>query len=110
MQALLGLVIFCAIGWACSLARDAVRWCPVVLGITLQFVLAGPRIYMPWMRPLFDALNRAVNAVQAATTAGTPSSSDIEQPVGLRRNWLRREESGPKTRSFALNSSTIRLE
>ena len=71
MQALLGLVISCANGWACSLARDAIRWRQVVLGITEQCVHARLLSYVPWTRPLFDGLNRAVNAVQSATTAGT---------------------------------------
>ena len=66
MQALPESAIYCAIGW-----RDAIRWRQVVLGITEQCVHARLLSYVPWTRPLFDGLNRAVNAVQSATTAGT---------------------------------------
>jgi len=70
-QALLGIVAFCVLALACGTARRQVRWRGVASGILLQFVLAALMLHAPGAHGVFAALNRVVDAVQTATTAGT---------------------------------------
>lgn len=70
-QALFGVVIFCAIALACGTNRQQVRWRGVVAGLGLQFTLCALLLHAPGIRTVFDALNRLVTALQAATTVGT---------------------------------------
>ncbi|MGE3771565.1 MAG: NupC/NupG family nucleoside CNT transporter [Gammaproteobacteria bacterium] len=91
LQALLGIVVFCAIAWLAGTARRAVRWRGVVAGLALQFALCALLLHAPGARFVFDVLNRLVVALQAATTAGTgfvfgylgggPAPFEITQPA-----------------------------
>lgn len=54
-----------------SEARARVRWRTVAAGIAAQVAIAALLLKVPMVRPLFLALNRAVDALQAATLAGT---------------------------------------
>lgn len=70
-QALLGIVVFCALAWLAGQSRRAVRWRGVVAGIALQFALCAVLLHAPGARLAFDFLNRVVVALQDATTTGT---------------------------------------
>lgn len=71
MQALIGLVVFCALAWLASMDRRAVRWRGVAGGLALQFVLAALFLHVPGTHRVFDALNTGVAALQSATATGT---------------------------------------
>jgi CNT family concentrative nucleoside transporter len=71
LQAMLGIAVFCALAWLCSVARSAVRWRQVASGLALQFLLAAVFLHAPGTRTVFDGLNRAVGALQDSTAAGT---------------------------------------
>ena len=71
LQALLGLAAYCALAWALSEERRAVRLRPILLGIALQFVLALLLTRLGPVRAAFAALNGLVLALDRATMAGT---------------------------------------
>lgn len=71
LQSLLGIAVFCALAWLCSVARGAIRWRQVAGALALQILLAGVLLHAPGTRVVFDTLNRAVGALQESTVAGT---------------------------------------
>ena len=70
-QSLLGLVVLTALAWALSESRRVVMWRPVLIGIALQVVLALLFLRVPVLREGLSALTGAVDALAAATRAGT---------------------------------------
>ena len=71
LQALAGLGAYCALAWALSERRAAVRLRPILAGVALQFALALALTRLPFVRAGFTALNGLVLALERATTAGT---------------------------------------
>ncbi len=71
LQSLFGLLAFVAIAWVLSEQRGAVRLRVVVSGLLLQFGLGVVLLRVPALRDGFLFLNRAVEAVDKATQAGT---------------------------------------
>ncbi|MGE0425441.1 MAG: NupC/NupG family nucleoside CNT transporter [Reyranellaceae bacterium] len=70
-QSLLGLVVLTALAWMLSENRRVVMWRPVLIGIALQVVLAMLFLRVPVLRDGLAALTGAVDALAAATKAGT---------------------------------------
>jgi len=70
-QAILGLVILLGLAWAFSENRGSVSWRLVVFSLLLQFACAFLLLRSEPVGNAFQALNRAVLAVQAATREGT---------------------------------------
>ncbi len=70
-QALFGLAAMVALAWAMSENRRAMPWRIVAIGIALQFALALVLLRLDAAREMFLALNHVVEALQAATIAGT---------------------------------------
>jgi CNT family concentrative nucleoside transporter len=71
MRGLLGIGAILALAWALSEDRFRVPWRVVAAGVLLQFALA---LFFIEIRPaasVFLLLNRAVEALQTATNAGT---------------------------------------
>lgn len=71
IQALIGLVLFHALFWLLSEDRRAVRWRLVFVGLSLQFVLAAIVLRWPAATRGLDVVNRALGALEQATSAGT---------------------------------------
>jgi concentrative nucleoside transporter, CNT family len=71
LQSALGVVAIVAIAFTISENRRAVPWRPVVVGLALTFGLALLMLKIPQTKTAFDWINRAVEAVAAATRAGT---------------------------------------
>ncbi|HEX6999734.1 MAG TPA: nucleoside transporter C-terminal domain-containing protein [Gammaproteobacteria bacterium] len=71
LQSVLGLLVFTASAWAISENRRAVAWRVPVAGLAVQLALAWVLLRLPPSRALFEALNRGVLALQAASEAGT---------------------------------------
>jgi CNT family concentrative nucleoside transporter len=74
MQALqsgLGLVALTAFAWAISENRSAVSWRRAGIGLAMTFVLAVIFLKLPPVRAAFAYANTAVDAIAAATRAGT---------------------------------------
>jgi len=70
-QAAFGIAILLGLAWACSESRGSVSWRLVVFSILLQFACAFLLLRAEPVENTFEALNRAVLAVQAATQEGT---------------------------------------
>ena len=71
LQSLLGVFAIIAFAWLISENRRAVPWRPVLVGLALTFVLALLMLKVPQTVVAFTLINRAVEAVAAATKAGT---------------------------------------
>jgi CNT family concentrative nucleoside transporter len=74
MQALqsgLGVVALTAFAWAISENRGAVSWRRAGIGLAVTFVLAAIFLKVPPVRAAFAYANTAVDAIAAATRAGT---------------------------------------
>src|SRR6266704_402945 len=71
MRGLLGIAVILLFAWVISEARFRVPWRVVVAGVLLQFGLALLFLKFPPAAAAFLVLNRAVEALQKATDAGT---------------------------------------
>ena len=71
VQAVLGLFVFMGIAWLLSENRKAVKYRIVLTGVAVQLVIAGILLYIPFIKKFFLLLNNVVQALEAATTAGT---------------------------------------
>lgn len=71
LQGTLGLAAFTAIAWLLSENRRAVRPGIIAAGIGMQFAIGLLLLKLPGSQEAFLALNHLVEALDAATTAGT---------------------------------------
>lgn len=71
LQSLLGLGLLVGLGWALSENRKAIVWKTVFIGLLLQIALAWPLLNLDAARRMFEGLNGAVAALDAATRQGT---------------------------------------
>jgi CNT family concentrative nucleoside transporter len=71
MRPLFGIAAILAFAWVLSESRFRVPWRVVVAGVLLQFALALLFLKFPPAGAAFLLLNRAVEALQTATEAGT---------------------------------------
>jgi CNT family concentrative nucleoside transporter len=71
VQSLLGIFVLLGLAWTVSEARGAVAWKQAVIALAVTFVTAVVMLKIPGTAGLFDALNNGVDAVAAATRAGT---------------------------------------
>ena len=71
LQSALGVFAILAIAFVLSEHRRAVPWRPVVVGLAVTFALALLMLKVPQVETAFALITRAVDAVAAATRAGT---------------------------------------
>ena len=71
LQSALGVAAVLAIAFVLSEDRRAVPWRPVVVGLAVTFALALLMLKVPQVETAFALITRAVDAVAAATRAGT---------------------------------------
>ncbi|MBI3434402.1 MAG: nucleoside:proton symporter [Proteobacteria bacterium] len=71
LQSALGILALPAIAWLLSENRRAVSWRRVAWGLALTLALAAIFFKVPPVRLAFSAANHAVEAIAAATRAGT---------------------------------------
>ncbi|HSH69095.1 MAG TPA: Na+ dependent nucleoside transporter N-terminal domain-containing protein, partial [Deferrisomatales bacterium] len=71
IRSAMGLLVLVTAAWALSEQRRAVRWRQVAAGLGLQLVLALALLKLPGSEQAFLVLNRAILALEAATTSGT---------------------------------------
>src|SRR3984957_11026271 len=71
LQSALGVVAILAIAWLVSENRKAVPWRPVLVGLAITFGLALLMLKVPQVEVAFEGINRAGEAIAAATRAGT---------------------------------------
>jgi len=71
LQSTLGIVALIAFAWLISENRRAVSWKRVAIGLAIIFVLALIFLKIPPVRTAFAYANNAVDAIAAATRAGT---------------------------------------
>ncbi|WP_454717434.1 NupC/NupG family nucleoside CNT transporter [Caulobacter segnis] len=70
-RALLGVVAFLGIGWLLSENKRALPWRPVLVGLACQITLALLLTKVPAITAGFAAATHAVDALQAASRAGS---------------------------------------
>ncbi|WP_184718716.1 nucleoside transporter C-terminal domain-containing protein [Caulobacter sp.] len=70
-RALLGLVVFLALGWLLSENKRALPWRAVLVGLSCQIGLALLLTKVPAITATFAAATHAVDALQAASRAGS---------------------------------------
>ncbi len=70
-QPLLGLIVFLGIAWLISENRKAVKYTTALIGVLVQFAIAGVLLYIPIFRQFFLLLNKLVLTLEAASRAGT---------------------------------------
>jgi CNT family concentrative nucleoside transporter len=71
LQSTLGIVALLAICWIISENRRAVSWRRVGASLLLTLLLAALLLNIPALKFVFAVANDAVNAIAAATRAGT---------------------------------------
>jgi len=71
LQGLLGIVVFLGIAWLISENRKSVKYTTALIGVIVQFSIAGILLYIPVFKKLFLLLNNIVLSLDAATKAGT---------------------------------------
>ena len=71
LQAALGLLAIPAIAWALSERRGAVDWRRAAVALALTVALTATMLKLPGAREAFALLTRGVDAITAATRAGT---------------------------------------
>ena len=71
LQSLVGIAGLILIAVLLSENRRRVSWRAIAVGLGAQMLVAALLLKVPAVRPLFLALKRAVDALQAATLAGT---------------------------------------
>ena len=71
LQSAVGVFALIAITWVISENRRAVNWKNVAVGLAVTFIVALVLLKVPPVRAAFGAVNSAVNAIAAATRAGT---------------------------------------
>ncbi len=71
LQSLLGIFALLAIAWGVSEDRHAVAWRQAGIGLLVTFATAVLMLKLPGSTHLFGAINGAVDAISAASRAGT---------------------------------------
>ncbi len=71
LQSALGVAAILGIAFVLSEDRRAVPWRPVIIGLAVTFALALLMLKVPQVETAFALITRAVDAVAAATRAGT---------------------------------------
>ena len=71
LQSVLGLAVFTGIAWLLSENRRLFSWRLLAAGIGLQLILALLLLKVPYIRAALFSLNGLVDALMAATGAGT---------------------------------------
>ncbi len=71
LQALLGIVALPAIAWLLSEDRRAVDWRRAAIALLATILLAASMLHIPGARAVFAFLSHGVDALGAATRAGT---------------------------------------
>jgi CNT family concentrative nucleoside transporter len=70
-QGLFGIIVFLGIAWLISENRKNVKYTTALIGVIVQFSIAGILLYIPVFKKLFLFLNNLVLSLDAATKAGT---------------------------------------
>ena len=71
LQSLLGIFALLAIAWTVSEDRSAVAWRQAGIGLLATFATAVVMLKLPGATRVFGAINEAVDAISAASRAGT---------------------------------------
>jgi len=71
LHQLLGVAVLLGLAWALSEDRRAIRWRTVCVGMLLALLLAAAMLKLPPVAVALQSLNGVVDALNAATAAGT---------------------------------------
>ena len=71
LQAIFGIIVLVGFAWAISENRRKVRVGEILLGLFVTFLMAFLMLRVPFLRGLFDILNKCVSVIEESTRAGT---------------------------------------
>ncbi len=71
LQPLFGIVVLILIAWSMSEARRKVRIREIILGLFVTALMAVVMLKIPFLRGIFDVLNKGVSLLEESTRAGT---------------------------------------
>src|SRR5438128_8958163 len=71
LQGVLGIIVFLIVAWILSEKRKSIKLGSVLMGVAVQFAIAGILLYVPLFKRFFLLLNNVVLALDSATRAGT---------------------------------------
>ena len=71
LLSVLGLVVFVALAWACSVDRRRFPWRTVLSGVALQFLFALLILQTPWGRAFFDGFQSAITRLLGFAAEGS---------------------------------------
>ena len=71
LQAIFGIIVLVGFAWAISENRRKVRVGEILLGLFVTFLMAFLMLKVPFLRGLFDILNKCVSVIEESTRAGT---------------------------------------
>jgi CNT family concentrative nucleoside transporter len=71
LQSALGIFALLAVAWAISENRRGVSWRQAAIGLAATFAIALLMLKVPGVQAAFAAVNKGVDAIAAATRAGT---------------------------------------
>ena len=71
LQSAIGIIALLAFAWLISERRHVISWRRVAIGLAITFALAVTFLKIPPVRAAFAAANNVVDAIAAATRAGT---------------------------------------
>jgi CNT family concentrative nucleoside transporter len=71
LQGIIGLLILTCLAWIISENRRQARLKTIIIGLTVQMLLAFILLKVPFFKEIFFLLNKMVMSLENATTAGT---------------------------------------
>ncbi len=71
LQAIFGIIVLVGFAWAISENRRKVRVGEILLGLFVTFLMAFLMLKVPFLRGLFNILNKCVSVIEESTRAGT---------------------------------------
>ncbi len=71
LQAIFGIIVLVGFAWAISENRRKVKVGEILLGLFVTFLMAFLMLKVPFLRGLFDILNKCVSVIEESTRAGT---------------------------------------
>jgi CNT family concentrative nucleoside transporter len=71
LQPILGIVVLIGFAWIISESRRKVKITEVLLGLFITVLMAVVMLKIPYLRIVFDWLNRGVSILEESTKAGT---------------------------------------
>src|SRR5512145_792630 len=71
LQPVFGIIVLIGFAWIISESRRKVRIGEIIIGLFVTILMTVVMLKIPWLRVIFDWLNKAVSLLEESTKAGT---------------------------------------